>query len=246
MRQTSIYKINADDFGYNSSVNKAIKDCFNDKIINSATLLSNFDGFEEAIEIIHNNQLSENIGLHLCLTEGAPLTEEMKKVSFLFNGNIPLKVRLKYLMIPSKSIKLLIYNEYKAQIEKAIKHKIQINHLDTHHQLHDMWGITRIIESLLEEYKIPQMRILNNTEPSASPKKIYRNHVNQYLRRKNIAFSDYMGNQISCISYIKNDKLSGASFEIMVHPLYNDENQLVDRIGKSFYSFDDLFSLINH
>jgi chitin disaccharide deacetylase len=42
-------KINADDFGLNSSVNKAIIEAFDNNYINSTTLMANMPGFDEAV-----------------------------------------------------------------------------------------------------------------------------------------------------------------------------------------------------
>ena len=50
--------INADDFGLNSSVNKAIVESFNNGLINSTTLMANMPGFEEAVEMAHKSKIN--------------------------------------------------------------------------------------------------------------------------------------------------------------------------------------------
>jgi predicted glycoside hydrolase/deacetylase ChbG (UPF0249 family) len=65
---------NADDFGYSASVNKAILFCFENGYINSATLLTNTPGFDEAVQMVRDNQCIKNIGIHINLAEGRPLT----------------------------------------------------------------------------------------------------------------------------------------------------------------------------
>ena len=68
--------INADDFGLNTSVNHAIIESFEKGLINSTTLMANMPGFEEAIELAHKNNIIDKIGIHLCLTEGEPITKK--------------------------------------------------------------------------------------------------------------------------------------------------------------------------
>jgi chitin disaccharide deacetylase len=41
--------INADDFALKSSVNNAIVELFNKRLINSTTLMTNMHGFDEAV-----------------------------------------------------------------------------------------------------------------------------------------------------------------------------------------------------
>ncbi len=101
--------INADDFGLNSSVNRAIVDLFTNGLINSATLMANMPAFDEAISLVHKYNLAPKIGLHLVLTEGTPLTEEIKKIPFLFNGKKDYKKNKYQLFFPNKKLKDLFY-----------------------------------------------------------------------------------------------------------------------------------------
>jgi len=148
--------INADDLGMKSSVNKAIVESFSRGFINSATLMANMAGFEEAVTLIHDHKLDGKIGVHLVLTEGLPITDEIKSMNLLFNKkNIPSNLRMRKLFFLNKKDQILIYKEYSAQIERVMKNGIQITHLDTHHQIHDMWAILQIMIELLKTYNIP-------------------------------------------------------------------------------------------
>ena len=44
--------INADDFGKNQNVNKAITECFNKGLINQTTVMVNMPGIYEAVELV--------------------------------------------------------------------------------------------------------------------------------------------------------------------------------------------------
>ena len=234
--------INADDLGLKPSVNRAIIDSFDRGLINSASLMANMPGFKEAIELIHKNNLGHKIGVHLVLTEGHPLTDRLRSLPFLFGENSELKrPSLKKLFLLNKEEKQLIFNEYAAQIMKIRKNGIPISHLDTHHQIHDAWPILQIILALLKEHRIPKMRILNNLgETSQLHKKTYRHILNFYLKNKKVNFTDFMGSRIDFLTIANNrvDRIVGKKIEVMVHPDYDEDDQLIDRVAKKSYNID--------
>ena len=67
--------INADDFGYSESVNKAISDCFEKGLINRTTIMVNMPQAEAASELARTNGFFDKVGLHINLTEGKALSD---------------------------------------------------------------------------------------------------------------------------------------------------------------------------
>lgn len=234
--------INADDLGSKPSVNRAIVDSFDRGLINSASLMANMPGFEEAIELVHERKLDHKIGVHLVLTEGQPLTDGLRSLPFLFDDNAELKTpSLKKLFLLNKEEKQLIFKEYAAQIMKARKSGVPISHVDTHHQIHDVWPILQIILALLKEYRIPKIRILNNLSTSSQlHKKTYRYALNSYLRYKKVNFTDFMGSRTDFLTVVNNrvDHVTGKKIEVMVHPDYDADGRLIDRFGRKAYDIN--------
>ena len=237
--------INADDFGLNASVNKAIVELLDKGLINSTTLMANMPGFSEAIELAHQHKLTDRIGVHLVLTEGLPLTEEIKSVSFLFNGKDEYR-RFRYrLFLFRRKYRKLIYNEFAAQIEKLQKNNIPITHIDTHHHIHEVFTITKIILELKEKYNIPSIRILNNLEKSNKfYKRIYRHFINYYIKSKKANYSDLFGNRSDYIEILNNSSsiLRKKSIEVMVHPDYDYRGEIIDKVGLNKFDFSFLES----
>ena len=232
--------VNADDFGLSASVNRAIIDSFESGLINSTTIMANMPGFAEAVDLAHERGISKQIGVHLVLTEGQPLTDGLRSLPFLFDQELTHPSMKKLMLIGSRARKA-IFEEYATQIEKVRKSGIAISHLDTHHQVHDAWPILQIIISLLKIYDIPKVRILNNLEKSKYPhKNIYRNQVNRYLFRQKLNFTDFMGNREDYLTALKTapEQLEGKRIEVMVHPVLDLENQIVDRIGNREFDLD--------
>jgi chitin disaccharide deacetylase len=243
--------INADDFGLNSSVNKAIVESFNSALINSTTLMANMPGFEEAVEIAHNQKLIEKIGIHLVLTDGSSLTEEINSMDLFFKKNaISSSLRFKKLFFLNRREQNIIFKEFAAQIEKVKNSGIPITHLDTHHQIHDMWAIMQILIELLKRYNIPSMRILNNLEKSHYYyKNAYRSVINYYLKGQKVNFTDFLGNQTDIITVLKKNPAflsnQNKKIEIMVHPCINANGLLTDKIGDKEYDFGFQKTILN-
>ena len=231
--------VNADDLGMSSSINRAIAKSFDCEIINSATLMANMPGFEEAIYLIHFRKLESKIGIHLVLTEGVPLTELVNSENLFFDKNdILRRYHYKKLLFLTRQQRNYIYNEFRAQIEKVKKNGITITHLDTHHQIHDLWSIINIMLCLLKEYNIPSMRILNNLNKSRYYyKNAYRDLINAYLKFRKANFTDYLGNQLALLTILEKNptffKDNNKKFEIMVHPDFNDRGQLIDKVANT-------------
>ena len=234
--------INADDFGLKSSVNKAIVESFKSGTITSTTLMANMPGFDEAVDMAHRNNLTNNIGIHLNLTEGIPLTRDILNTDLFYNeNNFDLKRHKRNLFRLSGDDKALIFNEFSAQIEKVRKSGIQITHIDTHHHIDEIWTITQIIQALLKKYNIPSMRILNNmNESTRFHKKMYRKLVNRLIKMNQANYTDFLGNQLEAVARLMNDPsfCEDKKLEIMVHPDYNEGGLIIDKISKREYTFD--------
>ena len=235
--------INADDFGANSYINQAIIELLKKGIINSTSIMANMPGFDEAVNLAHQHNILNKIGVHLVLTEGNPLTEEIKSINFLFKGKNTFKNPLKHsLFFLNDNIKKLIYYEFAAQIKKIKDSGITITHLDTHHHVHEYFAITKILLELKKEYKIPFIRILNNLNKSTLfYKKIYRDIINYYIIRNKANFSDLFGDQLDVLLQLKTTPEflnQNKTLEIMVHPDLNSEGLPIDKCGKNHYNFN--------
>ncbi len=235
-------EINADDFGLKPSVNRAIVDSLESELITSTTLMANMPGFEEAIELTHERNLKDKIGIHLVLTDGQPLTDDIRALTFLVDPDRGFRSpsRRKLFMVNHGQC-ALIYREYAAQIEKVRAGGIPISHMDTHHHMHEIWPILKILLALGKEYQIPQIRILNNLGGSSSiHKRTYRSTLNRYLRKKKVNRTDFFGSRVDYLNWLKGHpgQEPNGSIEVMVHPDYNSAGDLVDLLDHQQYDLD--------
>jgi len=215
---------NADDFGLNSTVNKAICFCFERGYNNSTSLLTNTPLFEETVNLIHLHPYVHTIGVHVNLAEDKPISD-FKFYSFLdeqgyWNFR---KVNKKYAFF-SQSLKQAFFKEIAAQIEKALAQRINITHLDSHYHLHTHPCFYPLFMQAAKQYRL-KLRIAQTYNEGSSLKFLYRHYINCRIKQNRLHFSDFFEN-VNCLHKKKlpNNKIT----EIMLHPTFNNMGELSD------------------
>lgn len=227
--------INADDFGASGSINKAIVDSFSKGFISSTTIMANMPNFDGACELVKNHHLDGHVGIHLVLTRGEPLTDEMKKNKNFCNEVGFFKKRHKYpIYYLTKDDKECIAREFQKQIEKCAINGIKITHIDSHHHIHMDYQVLRIVIQLAKQNGIKHIRKAINIGNKSFYKKIYNQIMNNRYRRDGIFKTDYFGAIDDFQSFNFEKK---RNYEIMVHPNYQngiivdlDKTPLYDKI----------------
>lgn len=142
--------INADDFGYCDSVNKAIISAHKEGVITSCTIMTGMPGFEEGVKLLQENP-TLSCGVHMTLTCYKPVLNTHKTIVDE-NGYFYRRMSPEILeQIDTEEI----YLEFCAQIDKAIAHGIDISHLDSHHHVHTMPMLKDVIKRITDKYKLP-------------------------------------------------------------------------------------------
>jgi len=164
--------INADDFGFTRGVNRGIVSGFTTGIVTSATLMSNGDSFEDAIEMAHDNP-GLGVGCHLAVVGGRPVAP-VSEVSSLVDpgGKLPstltkLMIKLARGSVPTDEL----VREFCAQIQLEIFAGIVPSHLDTHKHSHIHPRVLEALARAAGEFGIkcirnPFERILSLKRPS--------------------------------------------------------------------------------
>ena len=247
MRSDNKTIVNADDFGYDMTINKAILGSFRGSLISRTSLLVNMPGFEYAIQMARTYPyLSGKIGLHLNLTEGYPLSAAIRSCNRFCDasGQFIYKRKRPIFFLSQKEQKA-VYEEMKAQIEKAIRAGIRPTHLDSHHHVHTEWGILRLLIRLSKEYNVRNIRMARNMGRQRRHLSMaYKSLFNSYLKHyPGISVTDYFGDAEDFSLLMKERSPKNKSIEIMVHPTFNERQELVDYDGKNLQ--EKLKSLID-
>ncbi len=143
--------INADDFGLDARVSRAIGLCLDEGLINSFSVFPFFDSYTAALlGSILVKHPTVKVGAHLALVGSAKEEHRDHYKDFL----------RRYLSgkISAANVKAI----WRAQIEDLGVHlggTDRISHLDSHQHLHVLPGLWQAAKSLQEEFSIPRLRV---------------------------------------------------------------------------------------
>ncbi|GAA0106386.1 chitin disaccharide deacetylase [Paraclostridium sordellii] len=142
--------INADDFGYCEGVNQGIISAHKNGVVKSCTIMTGMPGFEQALDLLKENK-DLGCGVHMTLSCYKPVLKTHKTLTDE-NGYFFRRITDE----KAKEIDLdELYEEFCAQIDKAIGAGIEITHLDSHHHVHTLKEFKPVIEKILNKYKLP-------------------------------------------------------------------------------------------
>jgi len=155
-------RINADDFGLCTGINKAVASLWQSGSLSSVSIMPTGNAFVSAVKILKNNP-GIDLGIHLCLLETQPV-QSADKIPSLINKrgwfeNKFYVFLMRYLLGRIKKTQIAI--ELRAQIERVKANGLVITHLDSHQHVHMLPGIFSIVLGLAKEYKIPFIRLPN-------------------------------------------------------------------------------------
>jgi predicted glycoside hydrolase/deacetylase ChbG (UPF0249 family) len=218
--------INADDFGLNETVNKAILYCYDKGIINSTSLMTNKSGFEEAVEMIHANPRITNIGVHINFADGKPLTDMQNSPYINSNGEWDLSKTGAKFKILASSEKRSITKEIESQIEKAITEKVTITHLDSHHHLHTLPGFYPLFINVARRFQL-KLRLAQTHSSGSYLKAAFRKYLNQKIKTDHLNYSDFFE---TVEVFTQSNVVAGntKTTEIMLHPDFDQNGNLTD------------------
>ncbi|MEO7216493.1 ChbG/HpnK family deacetylase [Mucilaginibacter sp.] len=216
---------NADDFGYSASVNKAILFCFENEYINSATLLTNTPGFDEAAQLTRDNRCVKNIGIHVNLAEGKPLTN-VGEAFLNAEGCFNLQRTGKASAFFTQAEKRALTTEISAQINRGLSQGIAINHIDSHYHLHTLPGLFNLFLHTAGQFKL-KMRLAQTYREGSYLKFWYRQYVNSRITARKLNYAD----RFETVNYfLSQGRLFNGdqNTEIMLHPDFDADGRLTD------------------
>jgi predicted glycoside hydrolase/deacetylase ChbG (UPF0249 family) len=220
--------INGDDLGRTVDVNAAIMDGIAKGFVSDASILVNMPAFAEASELIREARLQNQVGLHLNLTQGRPLTMPIREQPALCepSGDFWPRARSFWRLSASESRAIAI--ELEAQMEALLAEGITPSHLDSHHHMHNQWPIGSIVIRLARRFDVPAIRISRNCGRFSSRlRKGYRQLYNVRLSRSGLAGTTYFGSAADILAL---GVLSGPA-EVMVHPERDAAGVVVDCVA---------------
>lgn len=242
--------INADDFGTSHSTDEAIIQTFSSGALSSTTIAANGATFESACQQAHDEQLLNRVGIHINLTDGLPLTDDIRNCPRFCDAAglfLPKKITLARLLYPMHADeKKALADEVRAQIHRCRQHGLPLTHADSHNHVHTEIMIGTIIMDVLKEEGIPYLRLTRNIGDNMSvAKKAYKLLFNGILSAKGLRGVSYFGEFADMIAVYQNGIKQTGSVEIMCHPILSENGSVSDLYGGSIIQqFKELIDLI--
>ena len=212
--------INADDCGKSVDVNEAINQAIEKGLITSTTVMANMDDLEGALALYRKWNGKISFGVHLNITEGHPLVPSPILLDTKFcipksDGMVFNKLHFLY-RYPSKDLKIAVYLELKAQIERILDCGIKISHIDSHRHMHLGPFLLPIVCRVAKEYGIIKIRHSRN-RLGYSLRDFKERGLNLY--RKTV-MNDMISTDVFCAvsEYSTIMKKDDKTYELMCHP----------------------------
>ena len=221
--------VNADDFGNRQEINSAILECFQQGVISSTTIMANEPEFEAACELAQCNGFVDRIGIHVNITLGIPLTDEIRAMRTFCNSNGEFAYRHKPYLVFTKREQNALANEVRAQIERCRQHGIPLTHADSHHGVHNEMPVFSAIWRVLKESGIYCLRGNQVVDDDRLLRKLYKLRMAACFRQRGFWTPDYTSTLMQFISEFYPGKQSNVSCELSVHPDYID-GKLIDHV----------------
>lgn len=152
--------ITADDFGWTSSQNEAVRQGAAAGTLHRASLLCNGEGFADAVTVARAHP-ALGVGVHLTLCEGPPLTEPhalgpLCRADRRFHDGLgPLVQTYAQGRLPLAAIEL----EWRAQIDRAVRAGLRLSHFDGHKHVHLLPPLFDLTVRLAQEYGVSYVRV---------------------------------------------------------------------------------------
>jgi predicted glycoside hydrolase/deacetylase ChbG (UPF0249 family) len=225
---------NADDLGYSTSVNKAILYCFQHGYINSTSLMTNMPFFKETVNFVLQNPVISNIGIHINLAEGRPITDFKEGYYLDSHGNWNIQKINRVFNSLNGNAKLAFSKEINAQIERALTEKIAVVHLDSHLHLHTLPCFYKLFLDAAKQYKL-KIRLAQTYPEGSYLKFYYRKYINNLFRKVNCNYTDRF-ETVDRFLLHKDQLRKNIIIEVMLHPWFDSLGILEDHYERNTLS----------
>ena len=151
--------INCDDFIFNFGFSRGILKSYQKGIVTSTSIRVNTAAYANSKQLLKKELKNIGKGIHVDLTHGPFITQKLIKSSGRYGFSF-----LEYLFkfaLPSKKLIRLVKNEVEAQIIKAEKDGIKIDHINGHDHIHMIPSIFRIFCEVAQKHDIKWIRMVN-------------------------------------------------------------------------------------
>ncbi len=149
--------VNADDYGYFRGVSQGIVEAATHGIVTATGVFANSERFDEDVPALRDCPVLD-AGVHLNLTDGRPLTPDMRTRFERWGGRFPGKFAMARAVI-SGAVRLRdVEAEWRAQIERCLDGGLKLHFLNSHEHIHMLPPLLPLVQALAADYHVPHLR----------------------------------------------------------------------------------------
>ncbi|WP_223146731.1 carbohydrate deacetylase [Methylomonas albis] len=245
--------VNSDDYGYYPSVSRGILELAADNKISATGILGNSPDLDHQLarlqEVPHLD-----VGVHLNLSHGRPLTAAMADKLAKHNGQFPSTYMMSLMILTGQVGVNDIRNEWRAQIEACRGRTIRF--LNSHEHIHMLPVLFALTLELAQDYRVEHIRLTNpEWLLPIELAGLVRNTVMQCLTminrlRFNVRTFPLLGIGQSgrlSLEYLASRFATlnpGWTYELMCHPGYFDATHITNRKLTSYHDWEGELRLL--
>jgi hypothetical protein len=221
--------VNADDFGYFPFVTAGILEGIDAGIITATGILANSQTFSGDVQSLKERPQAD-VGVHLNLTWGEPITAAMRRCLGRNGGRFAGKWHTIAMLARSENARKSAHEEIAAQVSRCFDEGLKIRFLNAHEHLHLLPSIGSAVQSVAGKMSIRYIR------QSGSERSIGLSGINPGLKGRLLDALAYMRQSttidqprllgLACSGSLTSDYLEtvlpqlivGRTYELMCHP----------------------------
>ena len=247
--------VNADDYGYFNCVSKGILELAQHGWVTATAVMANSPNFVEQAKRLAACD-AVDVGVHLNLTYGPPLTERMAE-RLTFNGRVfSSKSRMARAILSKEIAGEDVELEWRAQIVRCLDAGLKIVFLNSHEHLHALPGLAPHVWNLAKAFGIAHVRVPRSEWSwPLTPAGLVRNLAIDIVRPFNRSQASrqsprFIGlGQSGRISLDYLRRLLGTlsrdrAYELMCHPGYFDPQEITDPSLRSYHAWEQEMAVL--
>jgi predicted glycoside hydrolase/deacetylase ChbG (UPF0249 family) len=231
--------VNADDYGYFRCVSKGILTAATRGIVTATGVMANAPRFVEHAAMLRDCD-SLDVGVHLNLTEGVPLTSDLRRGLSRWSGRFPRKLAMAGAILSGTVKTSDVSREWRAQIERCLHDGLGVQFLNSHEHMHMLPSLFPVVKVLANDYAIRHIRFPTaQIAGGSSGSSLFRGAVMKALetinrRRTDIRAVHFLGMEASGkldLPYLERSLshlAPGEIYELMCHPGEFDAQEVTD------------------
>lgn len=231
--------VNADDYGYFRSVSRGILEAAKHGIVTATGVFANAEGLAGDVPGLLECAALD-VGVHLNLTEGRPLSPDMRESVARWGGRFPGKFTMMKAILTGAVGLERVAIEWRTQIEQCMAMGLVVRFLNSHEHIHMLPALFRLVRDLADEFRIPHVRFTaGRLARGMSSGARVRGAIIMALasinrRRAKGRFAEFRGLEASgrlnmrALDASTSDLRPGRVYELMCHPGRLDRSEVAD------------------